>query len=405
MAITSLVNNKLRTFLSLLGITIGIFAIISVFTVLDSLERKIRTNIESFGDDVIFVQKWPWIMSNGSYPWWKFVNRPVVKYQEAKYLKKKLTKAQYVVFSAGTNSDVVYNNNSVKNVKIQFVTYDYNKVQNVEIEKGRYFTNFETDKGRNKVIIGAKIAEELFDSGNPVNKKISIAGHKTTIVGVIKKEGNNMFGSSPDNTVLIPLKFAQSIFDTKKESAGPVIMIKAKQGINLIDLKEEIRGLLRAYRHLNPKMDDSFALNQISMISQGFDKIFVMIDLVGVIIGGFSILVGGFGIANIMFVSVKERTKIIGIQKALGAKRSFILLQFLTESVVLSLVGGIIGLMLIFAGTIIANNITDLMEFNMSAGNIISGLLISIIIGVVSGFAPAQSASKLNPVEAINSSF
>ena len=405
MAINSLINNKLRTFLSLLGITIGIFAIISVFTVLDSLERNIRSSISSFGDDVIYVQKWPWIMAKGNYPWWKFVNRPVVKYREAKFLDKKLTKAECVVFSAGIRKDVTLYGNLVKNVKIQFVTYDYPKVQNFEISQGRFFTNFETDKGRNKAVVGAGIAEKLSENGNLLNKNIKIAGHKVKVVGVTRKEGNNMFGSSLDNTILIPLRYAQSIFDTKNESASPLIMIKAKNGVNLIDLKEEIRGYLRAYRHLSPKMDDTFALNQISMISQGFDQVFVMIDLVGIIIGGFSILVGGFGIANIMFVSVKERTKIIGIQKALGAKRNFILLQFLTESVVLSLVGGIIGLLLIFIGTLIANQVIDVMKFHMSFGNIISGILISAVIGIISGFAPARSAAKLNPVEAINSSF
>ncbi len=404
MAVSSLINNKLRTFLSLLGITIGIFAIISVFTVLDSLERSIRSNIDKLGDNVVYIQKWPWIMNN-NYPWWKFINRPQVKVKEADYLKKKLSKADYVVFLGGHNCQVSSKYNTLKNTKVIFSTYNYNKVRSITIDKGRYFTNFEVDKGRNKAIVGTGIAEKLFPNVNPIGKKIKIEGRKITIIGVTQKEGNDMFGNSLDYSVLIPLKLAKSIYNFNNEQASPSILVKAKNGIKIEELKEEIRGYMRAYRHLSPKMDDTFALNQTSMISQGFDKIFIMIDLVGLIIGGFSILVGGFGIANIMFVSVKERTKIIGIQKSLGAKNNFIMLQFLTESVVLSLVGGLIGLILIFLGTLIANNITDIMHFSMSLSNIFTGISISVIIGIVSGYAPAKSASKLNPVDAINSSF
>ncbi len=405
LAFSSLINNKLRTFLSLLGITIGIFAIISVFTVLDSLERSIRDNIGKLGDNVVYVQKWPWIMAQGSYPWWKFVNRPVPSLKEYEYIRKHSKNAEAVVFQAGSRATVKYKNNSTENTSLTFASKDYDKVRNFELEKGRYFTAFEFSAGKNKAIIGSEIAKELFNGENPINKSIKVRGYKITVIGVFKKEGSDMFGSSSDYNILIPINYVRSIFDIKQERLSPQIIVKAKPTISVDHLNNELIGLMRKARRLKPKMDDNFALNQTSMITQGFDKIFIMIDLIGLIIGGFSILVGGFGIANIMFVSVKERTKIIGIQKSLGAKNYFILFQFLSESVVLSLVGGVLGLILIWLGTIVAGSMDIGMTFKMSFSNISSGILISIIIGVIAGFAPARSASKLNPVDAINSNF
>ena len=405
LAFSSLINNKLRTFLSLLGITIGIFAIISVFTVLDSLERSIRDNIGKLGDNVIYVQKWPWVMGPGGFPWWKYVNRPVPSLKEYEYIKKHSKNAQAVVFQAGSRATIKYKGNSTENTSLIFASKDYDKVRSFELEKGRYFTPFEFSTGKNKAIIGSGLVDELFDGENPINKSIKIRGYKLLVIGVFKKEGSDMFGNSSDYNVLIPINYVRSIFDIKKESLSPQIIVKAKPNISLDHLNNELIGLMRKVRHLKPKMEDNFALNQTSMITQGFDKIFIMIDLIGLIIGGFSILVGGFGIANIMFVSVKERTKIIGIQKSLGAKNYFILFQFLSESVVLSLVGGILGLIFIWIGTIIASKIDIGMTFEMSLSNILSGILISIIIGVIAGFAPARSASKLNPVDAINSNF
>ncbi len=406
LAFSSLITNKLRTFLSLLGITIGIFAIISVFTVLDSLERSIRDNIGKLGDDVVYIQKWPWsIMEKVEYPWWKFVNRPVASLKDFEYLQKHIKNAEAVVFQASSNATVSQNTNSIENASIVITSENYDKIRNFEIANGRYFTQFEIIAGNNKAIIGSKIAEELFQNKNPINNIIKIKGIKIQVIGVFKKEGDDIFGNSTDNLVLIPINFGRTIFDIKDEQINPMINVKAKQNIKTEQLIDELTNLMRKVRRINPKMEDNFALNQTSMITQGFDKIFIMIDLIGLIIGGFSILVGGFGIANIMFVSVKERTKIIGIQKSLGAKNYFILFQFLSESVILSIVGGVVGLILIWIGTIIAGNLIDSMKFTMSLFNIFSGLLISVIIGVIAGFAPAKSASKLNPVDAINSNF
>ncbi len=404
-AYKSLIVNRLRAFLSLLGITIGIFAIISVFTVIDTLERSIRGSIESLGDNVVYIQKWPWEFGE-QYPWWKYLNRPVTKLKELEQIKKKCTKAEALTFTITAKRTVQYGNNSAEDITIWAASHDFDKIRNFEIENGRYFSVFESHSGNAKVIIGKDLADGLFGKLNPVGKEIKINGTRLTVIGVFKKEGQNLFNNSLDNAALIPVNFARNIVDLRKESLNPMIMVKAKNNVANQELIDELRGIMRGIRKLKPIEDDNFALNRASLITQGFEQVFSSVDWAGIIIGGFAILVGGFGIANIMYVSVKERTKIIGIQKALGAKSYFIQLQFLYESVLLSLLGGIIGLFLIFVGTKLANMLIDMdMEFLMSVGNVTTGLLISIIIGIISGWGPARSAAKLNPVDAINSNF
>lgn len=401
-AFQSLYSNKLRTFLSLLGITIGIFAIIVVFTIVDSLESNIRGSIESLGENVVFVQKWPWSFGP-DYPWWKYMNRPVPEYKELFDIQKRAKTAEAVAYRVGGRRTVKQKGNIVENAVISGCSYDFYKIKSFEISEGRYFTENEVNSGYNVAVLGSKIAEGLFpDNQFPIGKDIKIAGKKAIVIGVFKKEGESMISSSMDNQVLIPYHFAKLILDVKSENSDPYISVKAKSGVSNAELKDELTGIMRGVRRLKPVVEDDFALNETNLLSKGFDSIFDVIGMAGWIIGGFSILVGGFGIANIMFVSVKERTSIIGIQKSLGAKNYFILLQFLCESVFLSLLGGILGLLLTYLITLAAKGNID-MEITLSNSNIILGLTISVLIGIVSGFVPAYSASQLDPVEAIRS--
>ncbi len=400
MAFSSLINNKLRTFLSLLGITIGIFCIISVMTVIDSLERAIRDNVSSLGNNTVYVQKWPWTFSN-NYPWWKYINRPIPTIAEYEALKNRSRYAEAVSFVASTTSQADYKSNSVQNAILLMASHEYDEIRRFNIEKGRYFTQTESSLGQSVVIIGAVLAERLFGNEDPLGKVIRAGGNRLTVIGVFKREGEDMFNNSMDESMLIPINYARTKYDIRNESLNPFIMVSAREGISTDQLIDELNILMRTLRRLKPMEEDNFALNQASMISKGLDSIFSIIDLAGIIIGGFAILVGGFGIANIMFVSVKERTKQIGIQKAIGAKSYLILLQFLTEAVALCLFGGIAGLIIIWAGTKLASGLLAL-EFVLSFNNVVSGVLISVIIGVVSGFAPARQASKLQPVVAMN---
>jgi putative ABC transport system permease protein len=400
----SVIVNRLRALLSLLGITIGIFAIISVLTVLNSMERSIQSNISSLGDDVVYIQKWPWTFGP-DYPWWEYMKRPVPSFREYEELNRRVQGASAMAFSVSASRTIHYRNNAIDDAIIWANSYEFQDIRHFEITRGRYFSFFEAKTGKNVVIIGARIAEELLEGLNPIGKEIKIGGTRVRVIGVIEKEGKNIFGGgSLDDVVLLPINFARGLFDIRSESLNPMIMVKSLPGIPIQLLIDELRGATRSIRRLKPAEDDNFALNKASIISQGFDQVFVAINLAGWIIGGFSILVGGFGIANIMFVSVKERTNIIGIEKALGAKNYFILLQFLFESLLLALTGGILGLVLVFLLTFLGGNFVPF-DISMSMGNILTGIFVSSFIGIVSGFAPAYSAARLNPVEAINTTF
>lgn len=398
-AFQSLRVNKLRTFLSLLGITIGIFAMISVFAVIDSLEQKIRESVSSLGDNVIYVQKWPWEFTQ-DYAWWEYLNRPTVTLDEYEMIKSKAQTVKAISFMSFTYLKVSQKSLNI-NAEILASTHDYPDVRSFEIENGRYFTESESYRGSNVGIIGDYIAKNLFPGIDPVGKEIKIKGQRITVIGVFKKEGSNMMSNSHDYMILVPVKYGKRLFKIEGKGTDPMLIVGAKDGFEINQMSDELEVLLRAHRRISPMESSSFALNQASMISAGIDKIFAVIDIAGLIIGGFAILVGGFGIANIMFVSVKERTRLIGIQKAIGAKSSFILVQFLFEAVVLSLLGGVLGLIIIWIGTLLASSLLDF-EFVLSFKNIALGLIISGSIGIISGFWPARKAAKLDPVVAMN---
>jgi putative ABC transport system permease protein len=400
-AATALTTNKLRTFLSLFGITIGIFAIIVVFTIVDSLENNLRKSVKSLGDDVIFVQKWPWSFGP-DYPWWKYIKRPEPSYSELDGIKKRSDGALAAAFVVNARVTLKRQSSSIENVTLTAASHDYNSVKNFEIDQGRYFTEQESSAGRPVIIIGDLIASTLFPLQNPVGEYMKLNGAKVMVVGVFKKEGESILGNSLDKEVLVPVNYARNLFELKGDNINKLIMVRAKPGISNDALIDDLTGVMRSLHKLQPREEVDFALNQTSLISNQFDKMFEVVGIIGWVIGGFSILVGGFGIANIMFVSVKERTHIIGIQKSLGAKNHFILSQFLFEAVFLSLIGGAIGLLMVFIITLLAGNAFG-MEIKLTSSNIILGLTISTLIGIVSGFVPAYGASQLDPVEAIRS--
>jgi len=394
--------SRLRTFLSLLGITIGIFSIITVFTIVDSLEHNLKTGIQELGDNVVYIHKWPWEFKE-DFPWWKYMNRPVPTVKEFERLNGKVNTAQAMAFHVAGRKPVKYKSNTIDNVTITGGSYEYDKITNFDIAEGRYFTESESNAGRNTCLIGSTIAEALFLNGeNPLGKNIKIGGIKLQIIGVFKKQGESLLSNSTDTQILVPVNFIRNHVDIRSENLDPYIAVKAKDGITNDQMKDEIRGIMRGLRQLSPETEDDFALNETKVISQGFDGLFSIVGLAGWIIGGFSILVGGFGIANIMFVSVKERTSLIGIQKSLGAKNYFILMQFLFESVFLSLIGGLMGLILIWLLTLAIGDSVG-MDIFLSQSNVILGVTISFLIGIISGFVPAYSASQLDPVEAIRS--
>jgi putative ABC transport system permease protein len=400
-ATNALSVNKVRTFLSLLGITIGIFSIISVFTIFDSLENAIKKEINSLGSNVIFIQKWPWSMG-GEYPWWKYYQRPEPKLKEMDELMKRSNTIESSAFMVSVSRTVYRGNNSVENVPVVAVSNDYNKVMPFDLQEGRYFTPGESHSGRNIAIIGVDIADNLFKGQDAVGRKIKLFGRKLEVIGVTKREGEGVFGDSKDNWIIIPARYGQKVLDFRR--IGSTIIVVAKPNVTNPQMMDELTGILRSVRKLSPSADDSFALNETDIINKGFDQLFAVIAMVGWIIGGFSLLVGGFGIANIMFVSVKERTNQIGIQKSMGAKNFFVLNQFLFEAIFLSIIGGIVGLLIVYALTFVVKSMFNF-DLILTLGNVVLGILVSALIGFISGFIPAWSASRLNPVEAMRSNF
>jgi len=398
-AFLSMLENKLRTLLSLLGVTIGIFAIISVFTMVDSIKRNIDNSIASLGNNVIYIQKWPWTFSS-DYPFWKYMNRPVVQLKELNEVKRKTHLAEAMAFTATGMTNVKHEGNVAEFVKITGVTEDYDQIKNFEIENGRYLTSSEIISGNNYAVLGAELAVQLFGNADPVGQDIFIRNQKSKVIGVFKKEGDNIIDFGNDNAVIVPVNLLRYYIDIKTDNVNPLIMVKAKAGITNEALIEDLEGVMRSVRRIPPGVENNFSLNETKLISNAFDQLVAIVNSAGWFIGIFAILVGGFGIANIMFVSVKERTNIIGIQKSLGAKRFFILFQFLVESVMLCLTGGIIGLLLIFILILLAKYFGDI-DLALSLGNILMGLAISSIIGLICGIAPALAASRLDPVEAI----
>jgi len=403
-AVNSVVVNKLRTFLSLFGITIGIFSIISVFTIFDWMEKSIKDSIATLGDNTIYVQKMPWSF-DPNIPWWDMIRWPATTPEDYKIISAKSSSASIICYSAYASRTVKYKGNSLTNTYITATTEKFDQLRNFDVDKGRYFSLTEFNSGSATTVIGAKIAEKLFGAASAVGKEITIDGFKTTVIGTFKKEGQGgIIDDGMDEVILVPLNYGRKFMSLQSRWLESNIAIKGKNNVSVMELSDEITMILRKARKLRPGETSNFSINQASILIQGFKPVFNGINVAGWIIGGFSIIVGGFGIANIMFVSVRERTSIIGIQMALGAKRRFILSQFLFESVLLSILGGLLGLMLVFIGTLIVNYLKDTAIF-LTAANILLAIGISGAIGIIAGYAPASSASRMNPVEAIGYSF
>ncbi len=393
-------SNILRTLLSLLGVTVGIFAIIGVFTIVDSLERSIKQSLSGIGDNVVYVQKWPWGFGNGEFQWWRYFQWPETNYSDYKFLAERMTKTNAVVAMDFKRSQTVKNGNNSIEALVQGVSYQYDKVSEVEIANGRYFTPQEADGGRYVAIIGSEIAETLFPNDpDPTGKICKVSGMKYSVIGIQKKKGKGLFdiAGNPDTKVLIPYSTFSKSFQFFEPSVDVVIKgLDTDPGME--EAEAEIIGLLRTKRGLKPREESNFSVNRPEAATKAISGLFGVITFAGWIIGSFSILVGGFGIANIMFVSVKERTSLIGIQKSLGAKNYFILFQFLFEAIFLSLIGGLVGIALVYLLSFMK---LGSLEIVLSNNNIILGLGVSSIIGVLSGIVPAFMASRMDPVEAI----
>ena len=401
-AMNALRNNKLRTMLSLLGVTIGIFSIIAVLAAVDSLDKKIKKDLSSLDKNTMYLTSVSFGPS--SIPKWKREQFPKVKYEEYQFLKTNLNSIENSCFQYFTNNQNLKNEDkTVSNVNVVPVTFEFAEIQRMEINQGRFFNEAESNAGNAVVVIGNDIAEGLFENSDPIGKTIRMYGQRFTVIGVTKKKGMSLgLGDSDDTSVFFPSNFLRRLYGDSDSKVLPVIVLKPIKGVDIAALKGEISQKLRNNRGLKQGEIDNFFINILSGFTDLIDGIISNLKIGGWIISLFSLLVGGFGIANIMFVSVKERTNLIGIQKSLGAKNRFILFQFLFEAIILCIIGGLIGLFLVWIIALILTSALKF-EFVLGIGNIILGTSLAAMIGLISGILPAIAASRLDPVEAIRS--
>ena len=399
-AINALRNNKLRTFLSLLGVTVGIFSIIAVLAAVDSLDKNIKDSLSALDSNTMYLAS----MSFGptDVPRWKREQFEEVSYDEYRYLKSSLSGAEHVAFQLFVRRENIrYESELVSSVNTVVVSNEFTDIQALEFEKGRFYNESESNSGRAVVVIGSEIAKSLFGDFEPIGKKVRLYGQKFTVIGVVKKEGSGLFGDSNDISIFLPANYYRNRFGDNNPNIKNIVIIKPKSSADIDGLKAEVVQMLRSKRGLKPDEINTFFISVIAGLKDAIDGIIGALNVIGWVISGFSLLVGGFGIANIMFVSVKERTNLIGIQKSLGAKNRFILFQFLFEAVILAVVGGLVGLFLVWLIAMIMNGFVEDFEFVLSFWNMFLGFCLSTFIGLISGVIPAITASKLDPVEAI----
>ncbi len=402
MALEEFRSNKLRTFLSLLGVTFGIFCIISVLSTISSLEAAIQNDIKSLGTSAIYIDKWEYRNDN-DYPWWRFIKRPIPKYSEMKLLKETVPTLANASYVTNTNSTLEFNGDLLSGLNYYGVTEDFGRIQSIEVRYGRYLQQSDFDQGANSIVMGYSLAEKMF--GRPefaVGNIVKLKNEKRVIIiGVIKKQGQSIMQMwDYDNSIIMPYSFLKQII--KDEDGGPVIIAQGKSNISMVELKDELTGAMRSIRRLSPTQEDNYALNDIDSFSRFMHDLFGNVSLGGWAIAALSLVVGMFGVANIMFVTVRERTAQIGLKKAIGAKSSTILTEFLLESAFLCVIGGLIGLLAVFGLTQIVSAFVGFKVF-IPAGIIIMAIAVCMIVGVLAGIIPAISAAKLNPVVAIRS--
>lgn len=406
-SVSAIRQNKLRSVLSVLGITIGIYCIVAVYALVHSLEININQQFTKYGTNVLFVQKWPWDEFGGNYPWWKYLSRPVSAPQEAQFLESKLSKdrAANVAYNFDREEKVSASGVTLDGTRVVCISHGFMAIQDLSVEDGRLFTLEESNTGQPVAILGSTIAQQLFGGGRGVGSTIRIGNRVCRVIGICATEGTSIINNSRDERVFVPLKLGLGMY-SYRENDNAQVMIQANEGVNLDDLAVDVTQLMRQYRKLKPGKDPNFAVNKMTMITDAVSELFKQIKNIGFVIGGFAMIVGCFGVANIMFVSVKERTKEIGIQKALGAPHVFIQFQFLLEAIWLCIIGGIIGMFFVwltFLGlnAALQQTMGEGFALVLSASDAQLGVWVSALVGVVAGFIPATQAARLNPVEAM----
>jgi putative ABC transport system permease protein len=389
--------NKMRSVLTTLGIIIGIVTVTSMATAIDALNRAFHDSISILGADVLFVSRINW-QTHTEEEWIQQMHRPEITLEQVRRLERQLPQAAAIAPTAGSSRAVWYKNRRASQVRIVGTTDQFLSTSGFNIALGRFLTPTEVEGGRPVCVIGNDVATNLFPRESPLGKKIKIGERQLEVVGVLEKRGSFLGMTSFDNEVVIPVP--QFVFSYWRRPDFE-IQVKVRQVAQLEDAKEELRGLLRKIRHVKPTDADNFAINQQEQFVKTFHAVTGTIGAVGMLITGMSLFVGGIGIMNIMFVSVAERTREIGVRKAIGARRRTILLQFLIEAASICLLGGLAGLGITYALTLLVAGAFPYFPITMSLPVMGLAIVTSIVTGIVSGFLPAWRAARMNPVDAL----
>lgn len=403
--IASFRNNKLRNILSMTGVAIGVFCIVSVISVFDSLQSQIKDNMSQLGTKVLYVSKYPWIPEDdGPYAWWKYKSRPVCTFNELQLIKLKLAHLQYAAIKFNEMVPIQYDNKNLQ-VMLNAVSSDFHHIQNIEMKYGNYFSIQDMqNKYSRKIVVGEKIADELTSNRRQaLGLQLKIFDVSFEIIGVIKKSKNINLGMDMNDIVIVPYTaydhFKQIDNNIGNGFVDPVLMVKTNNK-SLEEASISLRNTMRQIRKLKREEKDNFSINKLDVLENKLESLFSKIKISGWLIGFFSLIVSCFGIANIMYVSVKERTNEIGLRKALGAHKKQILILYLTESIMLCLSGGLMGLLLIYLFNFLISNLLNFNVF-LSFQNFMLGTIISLVVGILAGYFPSKKAADMLPVNAL----
>ncbi len=388
--------NKARSVLTTLGIVIGVTSVVLMSTAIDGIDKSFQSGVSALSSDNLYIDKWSWF--GGDLPWWKMRNRKPIKMNDYKEFKRLAKLPLAVAPSTFGNMNIKFGDNVANGVFVLGSTSEYINTTNLNFASGRFFSDVESKGGRNVVVIGNNIAQKLFPRGNGLNRMISLKGYKYKVVGILEKQGSWLMGNfNPDNEVFIPIESMFKHFKHRRSSI--TINVRAPNSSMVAAVSEEARTIMRRIRGLKYNQRDDFSINKQDALLKNIDKTVNVIKIAGFFITGLSLFVGAIGIMNIMFVSVKERTKEIGIRKAIGATRKTILGQFLAEASLICLLGGLIGLILAIIGTMIISQYN--FPVSIRPFSVFLAIGISLLTGIISGLAPAYTAAKMDPVDAL----
>lgn len=392
-AIQSIRANKLRSLLTTLGIVIGIVSVTSMNMLMSGIDSAFKQSLAMLGQDVLYVDKFPWFNNRDDF--WVFRNRPNITEDQVEAIKKESKYALYVTGQANSMAEVKRNENNIPGVFVSGVSEDQLKVSNTEISDGRFITDTENAGARNVIVLGADVVSSLFPGEDPIGKKVILANQPYSVIGIMAKQGKFLGLFSQDNQVMIPLNTFKKYFGLRR---GIRINVKIADEKQINDAKDEITFIMRKSRRLDVTEPDNFAINQQEAFKQQLDGISFAIAAVGLFITSLALIVGMIGVMNIMFVSIKERTREIGVRKALGATRKIILIQFLIEAMTISLIGGLIGL--IFSA-LLKPILNSFFVAELPIGVILVAIFLSLLVGLIAGIVPANTAAKQDPIEAL----